>query len=124
MPLFSRSLELRWRQPGVELRPLAERIHEHVRAGVLAKVEAGEKVDFVSCGVATPPGPIRLILEDRRKGLPGRSLKATLRRERDELVLSLEERLLRPLPPELLETLHQAASAVAGPEACSAWRRA
>src|SRR3954451_22605088 len=68
--LFTRTYRLRWTGSSHPLREVAERIHEEIRSGVLVKVERGEPVLFVSCGVVIPPGPTRLQLEDRRRGLP------------------------------------------------------
>ncbi|MCA9554430.1 MAG: hypothetical protein KC933_30630 [Myxococcales bacterium] len=121
MALLSRTLTLRWSGQSGRLRPIAEQIHEQIRAGVLAQVEAGARVDFVSCGVATPPGPTRLILEDRRRGLPGRAFTATLARDGDALILTVESGRLRPIPDAFLATLRDAVIAAVGQTAVSAW---
>jgi hypothetical protein len=99
-------------------------VHEQIRARVLAKVEAGETVDFVSRGIATPPGPTRLILEDRSNGIPGRTFRATLERDRDTFVLTVEPRLLHPIPTLILDAIRRAVLSVPGTEGCTEWRSA
>ena len=113
MGLLTRIYRLRWPSNGQNLRAVAEQIHERVRASVVVRVERGEAVHFVSGGLATPPGPTRLVLEDRRRGLPGRRFGAVLQHAGTELQLSVETSCLRPIPLELLEPLLAAVRAIA-----------
>jgi hypothetical protein len=105
MPFFTRHYRLCWPSTERSLHAVALQIHERVRASVLARVQSGQEVHFVSGGVALPPGPTRLVLEDRRRGLPGRRFSATLRRNSADLELSIETSRLRPVPLDLLEPL-------------------
>lgn len=74
---------------------------------------------FVSCGVATPPGPTRLILEDRRRGLPGRSFCAVLEREGSQVELTIRSSRLRSLPLGLLDPLLRAVGVMSASESPS-----
>lgn len=116
MGLFTRTYTLRWEAPSADLEAVATQIHEAIRAGVLAKVAANDSVPLVSNGVASPPGPVRLILEDRRRGLPGRRFRAILARSATRFELTIRCSRLRPLPLDLLEPVRSAVAQVASGE--------
>ena len=113
MRFLTRTYRLRWPSDGQNLRAVAERIHERVRASVVEQGERREAVHFVSGGLAMPPGRTRLVLEDRRRGLPGRRFGAVLQRAGTELDLSVETSRLRPIPLERLAPLLAAVRAIA-----------
>ena len=113
MSLFSREYRLRFASPSGNLRDVAAKLHEHIRAGVLNKVAHGDPVVFVSCGVATPPGPTQLILEDRRRGLPGYTFRAFFERVGSDVEITVRVSRTRSVPLELLDPLLAAAKAVA-----------
>ena len=119
MSLFSREHRLRFVAPRGSLRDLAEARHAHVREDVLRKVAQGDPVVFVSCGVATPPGPTQLILEDRRRGLPGYTFRAIFERVGPELVITVRVSRIRSVPLGLLDPLLVAVKALAKEEALS-----
>jgi hypothetical protein len=114
--LFSREYRLRLVAPSGSLRDVAEELHEHIRANVLETVAKGNPVVFVSCGVATPPGPTQLILEDRRRGLPGYAFRAFLERVGPDIEIRVRVSRLRSVTLELLDPLLIAAKAVANVE--------
>jgi hypothetical protein len=120
LSLLTRTYRLRWTAPSENLREIARDLHEGIRKGVLAQVERGEPVLFVCCGVATPPGPTRLILEDRRSGLPGRAFYAVLGRDGSQIDLTIRSSRLRSLPLGLLDPLLGAVAAMTAPE-CPSW---
>lgn len=116
MSLFTRTYRLCWTASSRPLREVAEGLHERIRSGVLIKVEKGEPVLFVSCGVANPPGATRLLLEDRRRGLPGRRFTAVLARDGSQIALTIRSSRLRSLPLQLVAPLLEAVEAIAAPE--------
>jgi hypothetical protein len=117
--LFSREHRLRFAAPSGSLREVAEELHEHIRANVLKRVANGDPVVFVSCGVATPPGPTQLILEDRRRGAPGYAFRAFFERVGPDLEITVRVSRMRSVPLELLDPLLVAAKAVAKTEGLS-----
>ena len=112
MSFFNREHRLRFPAPAGSLRDVAKELHEHIRAGVLERVTKGDLVVFVSCGVATPPGPAQLILEDRRRGLPGYTFRAIFERVGPDVEITVRVSRMRSLPLELLDPLLAAAKAV------------
>jgi hypothetical protein len=114
--LFTTTYRLRWTAPAGDLRDLARELHQRIRQGVLGQVERGEAVLLVSQGVASPPGPVRLLLEDRRKGMPGRVFRAVLARDGAQVELAVRTSRLRPLPLDLLAPVLAAVQAVAAPQ--------
>ena len=113
MSFFTREHRLRFVSPAGSLRDVAAELHEHIRANVLDRVAKGDPVVFVSCGVATPPGPTQLILEDRRRGLPGYTFRAFFERVGADVEITVRVSRLRAVPLELLDPLLVAAKAVA-----------
>ncbi len=98
MGLLNTRTKLTWTHENQPLRSFAEAVHEAIRARVIESVERGDQPVFVCCGVATPPGPVQLIFEDRRKGLPGREFRGVLARDGGSFSLTLEESRMRPIP--------------------------
>jgi hypothetical protein len=105
--------------PPGSLRDVAEELHEHIRAHVLERVTKRVPVVFVSCGVATPPGPTQLILEDRRRRVPGYTFRAVLERVGPDVEIRVRVSRMRSVPLELLDPLLVAAKAVAKVEGLS-----
>jgi hypothetical protein len=114
--LFTREHRLRFVSPSGSLRDVAAALHEHIRANVLKTVAKGDPVVFVSCGVATPPGPTQLILEDRRRRVPGYAFRAFLERVGSDVEITVRVSRMRSVPLELLDPLLVAAKAVANVE--------
>jgi len=124
MGLLSRTLELRWRGDPAPLRSLASKIHENIRTKVLAQIERNEPVHFVCGGLARPPGPVRLVFEDRRRGLPGRRFSGKLEGEAPSYRMSLESSRFRPVPAEFLAAIRDAVVALPDARECSEWSEA
>lgn len=122
MGLLSRPLQLRWSGPPQSLGQVAKCIHERIREGVLLAVGKGEPVHFVCGGLAKPPGPVRLVFEDRRRGLPGRRFSATIERNKSEFVLTVRTSLLRPIPTAFLDTIRGAVTDSPGIHSCTPWK--
>ena len=127
MGLFRQTLVLSWKLSASEdakarprLREVAQEIHESIRADVMRRHEAGEPVWFASAGVANPPGPTRLLLEDRRRS-SWRRFRAVLSRRGRGLELHVQSCRFKPVPRDCLDQIHDAVANVPGVENLSTW---